>query len=232
MTAPARRAAARTPWLVELVGPAGAGKSTLAATLPEQDPDVTQGPNLWGLPRAMLVAATLELLPTMVAAALGGRPLHQAEVGQMIRIGALRRALDRAKRDGHRTMVIDEGAVFGLTWLEVFYSAPDDPRRAVWRRREREQWAQRLDAVVRLDAGDPELARRIRTRAKEHMVKNSTDEEIQAFMARFRECYDEVIADMASRGGLAVQRLTTGDAPVSERVMRLREAIEETLRGQ
>ena len=217
------------PWLVELVGPAGAGKSTLAASLPAQDPDVAQGPNLWGLPRALLVASAIELLPTMIAAAIRGRPLHKPEIGQMIRIGALRRALSHTRTRGHRTMVIDEGAVFGLAWLEMFYEAHDDPWRSLWRRREREQWAARLDAVVRLDADDPELARRIRTRAKEHMVKDRNDEEIQVFMARFRDCYDQVIGDMAARGSLAVQSLSTGGAPVPDRVARLREAIEESL---
>jgi hypothetical protein len=222
-----RRGAAR---VVELVGPAGVGKSTLASTLPAADPGVRAGPNLWGLPKGLLLASAFALIPTIVAAAIGGKPLHRAEIGQMIRIGALRRAIARAARNGYRTMIIEEGPVFGLTWLEVFYESSDDPWRALWRRRERDQWASALDTVVRLDAPDSELARRIRSRAKEHMVKNSPDEEIEAFMTRFRSKFDQVIGDMAARGRITVQSLTSG-GPLTDEAERLRIAIGESSRG-
>src|SRR5437868_4358702 len=106
----------RQPRLVELVGPAGAGKSTL----PERDPSMKPGPNLWGLPRHLLAAGAMELLPVFAAGATHGRRFSQAEMGQMVRIVALRRAVDRAAALGYGTLVVDEGAVFGLTWLEVF----------------------------------------------------------------------------------------------------------------
>jgi energy-coupling factor transporter ATP-binding protein EcfA2 len=223
------RRRANEPWLVELVGPAGVGKSTLATTLPSADPDVSNGPNLWGLPRGLLALSAIALIPTIVAAALSGHPLRSAEIGQMVRIGALRRAIERAARKGYRTMVIDEGPVFGLTWLEVFYESDDDPWRALWRRRERERWSETLDAVVRLDAPDHELARRIRTRAKQHMVKASPDHEIEAFMKRFRSKYDQVIGDMAARGRVSVQVLDSTGGPVLAEAERLRAAIRETI---
>jgi hypothetical protein len=232
MIAESKRLRAQAPCrLVELVGPAGAGKSTLATTLPMQDPNVIQGPNLWGLPRALLAASAVELTPTILAAAAAGRPLRGDEMGQMVRIGALRRALERVQQDEHCTVIIDEGAVFGLAWLEVFHPADDDAVRAAWRSRERAHWADRLHAVVRLDAADGELAQRIRTRAKQHMMKDCSDAEIQAFMDRFRDCYDDVLTDMSSRGRITVRSMRNGDAPMSERVTRLREAIEDTRHG-
>lgn len=223
-----RRGSAR---LVELVGPAGVGKSTLASTLPAADPEVRAGPNLWGLPKGLLIASAIALVPTIIAAALSGKPLHRAEMGQMVRIGALRRAIARAARGGYRTMLIDEGPVFGLTWLEVFYESKNDPWRALWRRRERDAWGKSLDAVVRLDAPDVELARRIRTRAKQHMVKDSPDHEIEAFMTRFRSKYDLVIGDMAARGSVSVQSLSSG-GPLDAEAQRLRVAIRETARAR
>src|SRR5436309_1965067 len=101
-----------SPRLVELVGPAGVGKSTIMSTIPGQDSDVHRGPNLWGLPRWLLFASAVELAPTLLAAALAGQPFKPAEMGQMIRLGALRRALERAAETGDGAIVIDEGPVF------------------------------------------------------------------------------------------------------------------------
>ena len=61
--------------VVELVGPAGAGKTTLAQGVSAVDPTVRAGLSLWGLPRAKLLEATLPLLPT----ALSTRPIRPAD---------------------------------------------------------------------------------------------------------------------------------------------------------
>jgi hypothetical protein len=222
----------RPPRLVELVGPAGAGKTTLAATLPKRDPTIRQAPNLWGLPRHFLAAGTMELLPVFAAGAAHGRRFGSSEMGQMVRIVALRRAVDRAAARAHGTLVVDEGAVFGLTWLEVFHEAPDDTVRNAWRARERERWSRRLDAVIRLDADDDELARRIRTRDKQHMVKDRSDAEIRAFMLRFRSCYDRIIDAIVAEGRVAVRTMTTGGDSIFDRSARLRETIGEALRAR
>lgn len=215
------------PWIVELVGPAGAGKSTLAAALPGQHPEIATGPSLWGLPRDLLIASSIALLPTIFGAAASGHPFRRRELAQMIRIAALGRAIDRATPDASRTIVIDEGGVFGLTWLEVFYEATGESRRAQWRREERARWGARLAAVVRLDAEDDELAHRIRTREKAHAVKDAAGHEIEAFVARYRIMYDRVIADMSACGGMRVRTMPPTGA-VADQAARLRSTIRES----
>jgi hypothetical protein len=222
----------RPPRIVELVGPAGAGKTTLAATLPQRDPSIKPAPNLWGLPRHLLAAGTMELLPVFAAGAAHGRRFGPSEMGQMVRIVALRRAVDRAALRGSGTLVVDEGAVFGLTWLEVFHEAPGDHVRNTWRAQERARWSGRLDAIIRLDANDEELARRIRTRDKQHMVKDRSDEDIRAFMRRFRDCYDRIIDAMVTEGHVAVRAVPTGGDSIFDRSARLRETIGEALRAR
>jgi hypothetical protein len=76
-------------------------------------------------------------------------------------------------------------SVFGLAWLDVFYG-PGGRTRANWRRRATARWAARLDAIVRVDAADAVIARRIRARAKPHLIKHRSDQEIFGFGARFR----------------------------------------------
>lgn len=218
--------------LVELVGPAGAGKSTLARALPAQDPDSCGRFSLWGLPAGLLFTSTLRLIPTVLAAAFGGRPLRPAEVAQMARVEALGRAVDRAVRRGRRWIVFDEGPVFALTWFAVFYGRNGDPGWSAWRRRALDAWAGRLDAVVRLDAEDPVLARRIRGRSQSHMVKDRPDPEIFAFTARFRRAYDEVLADLA-RGGrpIILDVRTDASGGTDVQAVRLRRRIEEAVGG-
>lgn len=179
----------------------------------------------------MLLASALELLPTVAAAAVAGRPLRGPELAQMIRIGALRRAVRHAVSGGGRVVVMEEGPVFGLTWLEVFF-ADHGPLRAQWRRQALTDWAEQLDAVIRIDADDQVLARRIRRRDKPHQVKHLADPDIAGFTQRFRTAYDRVVEKFSSAGGVRVLHFRTDGRTVDEDATQLRAALEESLDGR
>ena len=223
-----RRAAGNRPCLVELVGPAGAGKTTLAAALRVVEPALASGPGLWGLPLRDLATGAGSLLPMFLSAALRGRPYDRAEMAQMIRLEALCSAVARAQAGG-RPLVLDEGPVFALSWLEVHYANGHDPARTAWRRRMLAEWAFRLDAVVRMDVDDAAIAYRIRTRTKPHQVKHAPDEEIRDFTARFRDAFDRVLAGMAACSAVAVHYVPSSDGAVSDDAVRVRDAIAQAL---
>ena len=208
--------------IVELVGPAGAGKSTLAQGVSAADATVRSGLSLWGLPRADLMKSAIALMPTIVTAALGGGKsrLRGGEMAQMIRLGALGRAV-RREAQSHRIIILDEGPVFALSWLDVFFTRNGDRVPAAWRRRVVADWALLLDVVVFIDASDVTLAQRIRTRDKPHMVKDRPDEEIHGFSAGFRKAFDRVIGEFAKAGHLVVDALNTDRAPVEQNASHL-----------
>ena len=211
------------PAVLELVGPAGAGKSTLARSLRARDASVRADLSLWGLPRAELLVGALRLIPTILAALASGRPFRWPEIAQMIRLDALRREVTRSLED-RRIVILDEGPVFALSWLDVFYGRNGRDRAfAIWRQRALAAWADLLDSVVLLDASDPSLAHRIRTRAKPHPVKDKPDAEIYGFAAGFRRAFERVIADLLAVGGenLRLTILDTGDTPADRHAEQL-----------
>jgi hypothetical protein len=206
--------------VIELVGPAGAGKTTLAHRLGASREAPRRRLSLWGLPRWALFASAVALVPSMVAAATRGRPLRGAELAQMIRLDALRRVVRREiRREG--ILLLDEGPVFALSWLEVVCRRNGDPTVGTWRRRIIADWASLLHAVVRLDASDAAIAQRIRSRAKSHPVKHAPDAEIYRFTAEFRRAFDLVLGDLAAAGSLEIMRLDTEGEPLDQSVHRL-----------
>jgi thymidylate kinase len=215
--------------VVELVGPAGAGKTTLARALPA---DVRADLTLWGLPTTLLMVGAVAVIPTVAAVARRRRPLRGPAISQMIRLRALRDAVERSAADDVRLVVLDEGPVFALSWLDVFHARDGDPGWARWRRAVIREWASRLDVVVRLDADDGELARRIRTREKPHPIKHCSDGEIFDFLARFRRAFDRVIAELRAAGDVTVLDLAPEADTPGEHAARLLGALQENGRGR
>jgi thymidylate kinase len=218
--------------IVELVGPAGAGKTTLAQGVSSTDNTVLSGLSLWGLPRRDLARSALALAPTIAAAALGGSHsrLRGGEIAQMIRLGALRRAVWR-EAQRHRVVLLDEGPVFALSWLDVFFSRNGDRVPAAWRRRVVADWSLLLDVVVFIDASDVTLAERIRTREKAHMIKDRPDAEIYGFSAGFRKAFDGVLAELKRAGHVIVDALNTDRVPIEQSASRLLSTLQQRRNG-
>lgn len=206
--------------VVELVGPAGAGKTTLAQGVSAADSTVRSGLSLWGLPRRRLMQSAIALLPTILGAGINRSPLSAGEIAQMVRLGALRRVVE-AEAVRHRVIILDEGPVFALSWLEVFFSRKGDHVPASWRRRVIAEWATLLDVVVFIDASDITLANRIREREKPHMVKHLPDAEIFGFAAGFRRAFERAIGELSQAGHVVVDTLSTESDPVDENTARL-----------
>ena len=156
--------------------------------------------------------------------------LRAGELAQMIRLGALRSVVeDEASR--HRIIILDEGPVFALSWLEVFFSRNGDRVPASWRRRVIAEWATLLDVVVFIDASDITLVDRIRTREKRHMMKDLPDAEIFGFSAGFRRAFDRAIGELAQAGHIVVDSLKTDAGPVDENTARLMTKLKQRHNG-
>lgn len=190
--------AALSPFLVELAGSAGAGKSTVMTTLLGRDARVERVPVLGHTRWApLLVWHVLAVLVTLARHRALGRQWSRDRILTMAYLQALPRVLA-----GRGVVVFDQGPLFFLTRPVL-----RDERLRPWWERTFRRWNGLLDLVVLLDAPDPVLVERINLRSKEHRIKGRDDEAALAFVAEGRAAFDQALA--ACRPAPATLRLDT-----------------------
>jgi len=195
--------------IVEVVGPAGAGKTTLCKLL-----SLTQGIRLGNFPDVRKAANApffirygLGLTPTWVCASRSdGRRLSRREFAWLTILSGWPMVLKKELKRNDGIILLDQGPVYLLSELDAF--GPDylKDRRTerFWQMRYR-QWAATLDAVVWLDAADQDLLDRIRSREKEHIVKAEPGQMVFGFLRRWRGAYMRTLSRlMVNRRDLRV----------------------------
>jgi len=214
--------------VIELVGPAGVGKSAVAAELTRLGVVRT---GVWGLPPLLLARSAVASLAALAAIWRDGGRASAAK--QVVRLGALEQRVAQLAAHRARAVVLDEGPVFALTWFRVFSDQwPGNGRLAAWRRGATERWAEALGAVVFLDAPDQLLLRRIRNRTKARDVfATMTDAEILELQAAYRAAFAQVIPAITGASGARLLSLDTGHAPADQLARQVAAAFAEGLHG-
>lgn len=226
-------AARRWPLVVELVGPAGAGKTAVLQALRQRDGGIQAGlriDRMRSLP--VITRHALTLAPAgLELIRLAGRT-WRSSLQHLLRLRTLGTLLQRDRSSPHRAIVLDEGPLFSLCRLLLFqrWIRPDTAPPQAWLR-EVAQWTGTMDLVIWLDAPDPILAQRIRSRAKGHEVKEASGAEIFRFLARFRNAYREILSRLASGGRPVVIAIDTGATGPDQVAAIVLAAIERIERG-
>jgi hypothetical protein len=211
--------------VVELVGPAGVGKSTVSHALIRRCGTAPR--TIWGQPPLALLGTGIRLGPVLLRFWRSSGSLLWDEARHVVRLRALHLSLTQDPPRIQAVTLFDEGPIFALTWLRGFgHESMRSPAADRWWQATLFHWSRLVDAVVVLDAPDSILAARIKARPQWHEVKHEPDWYIAEWMGRFRAALEWVLAGLAAHGGPTVIRIRADqDCPerLAERVSRVLE---------
>ena len=190
------------PQVVEVIGPAGAGKTTLCEMLSRDHTSIylNNFPDVRKLSSApFFIWNVLQISPTLLDLAQHtNQKLSRREFAWLSILhgwsGVLRKDLKNNK-----TILLDQGPVYLLT--ELYESNPgflQSQAAEMMQRKIYERWAKTLDVIVWLDATDKCLLERINSRQKNHPIKNEAAEVVYKFLSRFRNAYEQIIPNLSA----------------------------------
>lgn len=211
------------PRIAEIVGPAGAGKSSLCDVLVRNGsgirlsnfPDVRRVTNA-----PFFVWYGLRLIPSLIDVTHNGdRWLSRREFAWLTILNGWCGVLQEELKNNNDIVLLDQGPIYLLTEASEFgpeYLHKKKPAIELMKDLY-SRWANVLDLVIWLDATDADLAERIRSREKGHPVKDRSMQTTLEFLSCYRKAYERTILRLsANQPGLRILRFDTSQISVQE----------------
>ena len=219
-----RRPSGAAGVVVEVVGPAAAGKTTLIRALCASDPRMRSS---IPVSRARSAAVMAARAASYVPAWLGGRPRGRwftwRELKSLTFVDEWYRR--RAMRGDRDVTFLDHGPLYRLAALREFGPAMvRTPRFARWSTAAEARWRDAVGLIVWLDAPNDLLLERAGVRGHWYLSARGSDADKLAFLDRYRHALEEAVGG-AERAGVPVLRLSTDGTPVDELAERVRERL-------
>jgi broad-specificity NMP kinase len=218
----------RLPLIVELAGPAGAGKTTLAKALKQRSERILTcaPPYFRTIGHIPFFARNIILsMPTFfhLYQNNNGRWFTPREIAWLVTLKGWHRVLARQVSGNDKVIVLDQGPVFMLAWLYGF--GPERLKSHIaktWWDTMYKQWADALNIVIWLDTSDMTLVERIRARDVWHGVKEKSNSDACEFLARWRAANEQVLSALTAEAkGPKVFRFDTAQKCLDETVNRV-----------
>jgi broad-specificity NMP kinase len=189
------------PRVVEIIGPAGAGKTTLCRTLSDYPEHIRLEtfPNVRRvLDTPFFIRYGLQLIPSLFRLSRrNSRHLNRREFAWLSILKGWSFVLQREGLKRSQVIVLDQGPVYLM--VEMIEFGPEYLKRNdaedFWQKLY-SRWVAALDMIVWLDAEDMVLLQRIQNRTKGHVVKNEPAPLVYEFLARYRGAFDTVVSNM------------------------------------
>ena len=204
------------PRVVEIVGPAGAGKTTLCRALAchtdairlENFPDVRKAADA-----PFFISNGLQLIPRLLRLYRPkSRNLTRREFAWMTILNGWSALLHREANKGSKVIILDQGPLYLLAEMRLF--GPEYLRQQTAERLWQDfydRWKDTLYLVVWLDADNDVLIDRIRTRKQDHIVKAQPATVVHEFLNRYRTEYASILSILTGKeANLRVLKFDTG----------------------
>jgi len=205
VTPPGRSPSLAVSRVVELAGPAGAGKSSVFARLVARVDNVEVTPVLRTRQYAYVLATNVPAVFATLARHGAIRGLTPQKIRSMLYLRALPGLIERRPVSKGNVLVFDQGPLYLLSEALL-----RDDRLNAWRKATLETWSSHLDVIVWLDAPDTVLAERIDARGKWHRLKGEHLEATIDVLAEARDAYEAMISTLEERAdGPAILRFDT-----------------------
>jgi thymidylate kinase len=184
---------------VEVLGIAGAGKSTVARLLGRVPGfEMAEFIHTRQPSHLLEVARAVPRVLPLVLGGLSGRPrISWPEVKLLVYVTRWRRVLGRRARPPGTILLFDQGPLYALVRLTA-EGKPFTHRRAFerWRAEMLEGWTRELGVVIWLDAPDDVLWSRINQRSQAHKKKGEDIETGHDFIVRYRRSFEDLLRSM------------------------------------
>ncbi len=231
----------RCPRVVEFIGLAGSGKSTLTtALLKNTNGTVAVVPPYFREMRDIpfFVVNAIRALPFLVSVILKNRldryPTAREVAWIVILTGWHRRLKAQASRTD-KVLVLDQGPVFMLAMLYLY--GPKVLQRSTaarWWASMARKWGGTIHLLICLEASERTLVARIRRREVWHGVKDRSDLEACEYLSRYRTAYAHVLSLLNGDGArVEVMSVNTERHSIKETMELLsqRLALKEAMKG-
>lgn len=191
--------------MIELMGPAGSGKSTLIHHLLSESQIEFQAVKTPSTCESLLKLAGMgRMITSSWSTRAGDRKLSWAEIRSMIYLEAWKN-IDRQPRP--HSVLFDHGPAFRLATLREYGpSILKSDRFQKWYQQNLDFWSNSLSHVIWLDAPDAVLLERIQTRDQQHVCQNMQRAEAFDYLKKYRAALESTLNQMQSSGNVIVTR--------------------------
>ena len=202
---------------IEILGVAGAGKSTLATHL-AADPGFEMAPFIHARRPAdlLLILRTIpRLLPILWAGLTHAPRISWRECKLLVYVTRWAPVLRRRRARTDTVLLLDQGPLYAIVRL-MAEAKPFTGRRPFtsWKGQMLDRWSTELSDVIWLDAPDDVLWSRINERDQDHRQKGAQVEAGHRFIFRYRRAFESIVPIVEEKGAVRTLRFDTSTSTV------------------
>lgn len=226
----AERLKSSSPLIMELVGPAGSGKTTLSRALSQRDDSIVFGPDI-ELRKVSHLPVFIRSIPSSLPLFFDHRKSDRqptwTELKDIAYLEGWTQMLKRIPLSNGKIVLLDQGPVFRMATLHEFGPALlKSEESKTWWHHLYKQWAYVLDIIIFLNTSDTILMERINTRTKKHDIKGKSELETHKYLMRYRQSFKEVLTQLSLCNGPTILEFDTSKTSIEQIVCEVLAACE------